>query len=194
MENLSTLQMFLLVLSTLGTGALLKAGVDWLRNLRKDKAQTETIEINNDMTEGLARKNLLKDIDDLTKQLNASNKETKVASQERDAAQQDSRVSRNLLEAKTSEIGYLREQAKSFWMAEGGCLERERINSERIEAMQREHSHEMAELKRDHQQQIDDIKDQLRDAMIFKEKNTELAEENSRLLADLEAKKSGAGN
>lgn len=149
---------------------------------REHNAKADAMDITNDMSEGLARKKLLKDNEELNHKID-------VLTEERDKAKNDARRSKNLYEARDSEVSYLRDQAKSFWIAEGGCLERERINSEKLAQMERDHAHEIANLKKDYQQQIDDIKEKFEEAMQFKTKNSELAEENTRLLAENDALK-----
>lgn len=145
----------------------------------KHKAEVTGMEIDNDVSEGEARRKLLAENEELSKELQE-------ARSARDVAKNDARTNKNLLEAKRSEVEYLREQAKAYWMAEGGCLERERLNSEKLANMERDHAAEIAEVKRDFEQQIEDIKSQLREALQFKEKNAELAEENTRILAENE--------
>lgn len=154
---------------------------------RKHNAEADALQITNDMSDGLARKKLLGDITHL-------GDEIEQLKDERDKANEDARAAKNLYAARDSEVKYLREQAREFYLAEGGCLERERMNSERIAKMERDQVTEIAEIKRDYQQQIDDIKEKFEEAMQFKSKNSELAEENTRLLAENEGLRNRVGN
>lgn len=158
-----------------GAGTL----ITWLVFRRRHNAEADGLQITNDLNEGLARKKLLKDNEEL-------NEKNNLLTEERDKAREDARKNKNLYDARDSEVNYLRLQAKTFWMAEGGCLERERMNSEKISNMARDHAVEIAEMKRDFENQIEDVKAQLREALQFKEKNAELADENTRILAENE--------
>lgn len=167
-----------IVVAILGSGSL-GTFAGYLLFRRKNNAEADALEITNDLSEGQARKKLLADMDGLAAKLTA-------VTAERDTAVADLRVKRNLLTAAENDVEYLREQTKKFWIAEGGCLERERMNSQAIADMQQKHAQEIADMKRAFEMEIEDIKAQLKEALIFKEKNQELAEENARILAENE--------
>lgn len=155
---------------------LLATVTGYLLYRRKYKAETKTAEsgaeqsqINTGLAQARSQTELLATIQNLV---------TESATKSQALATSDIMVQ---VEARDNER--LRGELRKFWMAEGGCLERERMLTDQIREKDRQYKDALAELKLDHQNQIDDIKLQLREALGYKEKNVELAEENSRLLA-----------
>lgn len=142
----------------------------------KDKAELDSIHLSNSQA-------YLERIESGTKLIDTLRTKLEEAGTAKMESDRELTATRIMLQVEARDNERLRVDQQKFWMQEGGCLERERILTEKVREQDRQHKASIAALTLDHQNQIDDIRIQLEEALRYKEKNAELAEENARLMA-----------